>query len=168
MSFTIRFGHAVVYVNGKDREHVTGRADVLVTMDDRPLSVIELKRPTCKLGQKELGQIENYAFSIADDERFDRGQTSWTFVLIGNELAPFAEHKCRVQGQDFGHIHESDDGSVNIYVKRWSTVIDEAKWRYQFFREKLELEVTTADGVQYLRTKHNQRLPHTVDEEGGK
>ena len=32
--------------------------------------VIELKRPDCKLGQEEIGQIKNYAFSVAKDERF--------------------------------------------------------------------------------------------------
>jgi hypothetical protein len=121
--------------------------------------VIELKRPDCKLGQKELGQIENYAFSVADDERFDKGRTKWTFVLIGNDLAPFADRKCREHGREYGHIHASDDGAVNIYVKKWSTIIEEARWRYQFFKDKLELEVGTADGLRYLRLKHGDRLP---------
>ena len=123
--------------------------------------VIELKRPDCKLGQKEVGQIENYAFSVADDERFDKEKTKWTFILVGNELAPFAEQKCRQQGRQYGHIHTSDDGAVNIHVKRWSTVIAEAKWRYQFFKDKLELEVTTADGMRYLRERHRDRLPES-------
>lgn len=121
--------------------------------------VVELKRPDCKLGQKELGQIENYAFSVADDARFDKERTKWTFILVGNELAPFAEQKCRQQGKEFGHIYTSDDGAVHIHVKKWSTVIAEAKWRYQFFKEKLELEVTTADGLRYLRDRHVDRLP---------
>lgn len=121
--------------------------------------VIELKRPDCKLGQKELGQIENYAFSVSDDERFDKDRTKWTFVLVGNELSTFAERKCREHGRQFGHIHSSDDGAVNIYVKKWSTIIAEAKWRYKFFKDKLELEVTTADGLQYLRKKHSDRIP---------
>lgn len=121
--------------------------------------VVELKRPDYKLGQKEIGQIENYAFSVAEDPRFDKEQTKWTFILIGNELAPFAEQKCRQLGKEFGHIHTSDDGAVNIYVKKWSAVIAEATWRYQFFKRKLELEVTTADGLRYLRDKHAGRLP---------
>lgn len=130
--------------------------------------VVELKRPSCKLGQEELGQIENYAFSVADDERFDKAQTKWTFVLIGNELSPFADRKCREQGREYGHIHASTDGSVNIYVKKWATVIAEAKWRYEFFRKKLELEVTTADGLSYLRAKHSHQLPANPSAAEGK
>ncbi|MEX1028358.1 MAG: ATP-binding protein [Candidatus Paceibacterota bacterium] len=121
--------------------------------------VIELKRPSCKLGQKELAQIENYAFSVMEDERFDKAQTRWTFILIGNELSSHADLKCRVRGKKYGHIHESDDGSLNIYVKKWSTIIAEAKWRYKFFKEKLELEVGTADGIRYLRNKHAEKVP---------
>jgi hypothetical protein len=127
--------------------------------------VIELKRPDCKLGQKEIGQIENYAFSVADDERFDKGRTRWTFVLIGNDLAPFADRKCREHGRQYGHIYASDDGAVNIYVKKWSTIIAEAKWRYQFFKDKLELEVGTADGLRYLRQKHHDRLPEGTNDD---
>jgi len=125
--------------------------------------VVELKRPDCKLGQKELGQIENYAFSVTDDERFDKGRTKWTFILVGNELAPFADRKCREHGRQYGHIHASDDGAVNIYVKKWSTIIAEAKWRYKFFKDKLELEVGTADGLRYLRQRHRDRLPGDVN-----
>lgn len=127
--------------------------------------VIELKRPDCKLGQKEIGQIENYAFSVSDDERFDKHRTKWTFMLIGNELSPFAEKKCREHGRQYGHIHASDDGAVNIFVKKWSTIIAEAKWRYQFFKEKLELEVTTADGLRYLRKKHGEHFPSDLGDD---
>jgi hypothetical protein len=121
--------------------------------------VVELKRPTCVLGQTEIGQIENYAFTVAADERFDKGRTRWTFVLIGNELNDFAHQRCGVQGREFGHIHASADGSVNIWIKKWSTVIAEAKWRYGFLREQLALEVSTTDGLQYLRSKYAKYLP---------
>src|SRR5262249_39742390 len=88
--------------------------------------VIELKRPSCKLGKDEITQIENYAFSVADDERFDKETTRWTFLLIGNDLDKFATKKCEVQGKEFGHVHESNDGSVNIHVKKWATLIEQA------------------------------------------
>jgi hypothetical protein len=121
--------------------------------------VVELKRPTCKLGQKEISQIENYAFTVSDDERFDKHNTRWTFILIGNDFLPFGEQKARVQNREHGHIHASEDGMTNIYIKKWSSVIGHAKWRYNFFREKLELQVTSADGVKLLKSKYPQFLP---------
>lgn len=123
--------------------------------------VIELKRPSRVLGKEEIGQIEDYAFTVSKDERFDKERTRWTFVLLGNDLDSFAETKCNVSDRQFGHIHA---GRVNIFVKRWSAVLAEAKWRYEFFRQKLEYQVTTADGLAYLRAKHAERLPK--DKEG--
>ena len=67
------------------------------TPDEFEHLVIELKRPSCKIGQKEIGQIENYAFTVADDERFDKLKTKWNFILVGNDLNQFADRKCRVQ-----------------------------------------------------------------------
>lgn len=128
--------------------------------------VIELKRPTCKLGQDEIGQIEKYAFAVGHDERFDKSNTRWTFLLIGNELDEFAETKCRVQGREHGHIYASDDGSVNIHVKKWPTIIAQAKWRYEFFREKLEYQVATVEGLKYLHAKHSQHLPDNKVKDG--
>jgi hypothetical protein len=126
--------------------------------------VIELKRPTCKLGGPEISQIENYAFTVAGDERFDKHSTKWTFFLIGNDFFPFAEHRASVQNKEHGHIHASDDGSTNIYIKKWSSIINQAKWRYNFFREKLELQVSSADGIGLLKSKYAQFLPDHVPE----
>ncbi|MGD9127888.1 MAG: ATP-binding protein, partial [Planctomycetia bacterium] len=121
--------------------------------------VIELKRPICRLGAEEFTQINKYAFAVADDERFDKSHTKWTFVLIGNDLDAYVDGLCRVKDREYGHVHSSDDGSVNVYVKKWSVILEEVKWRYEFFRKKLELEVSADDGLHYLREKHNDRLP---------
>ncbi len=124
--------------------------------------VVELKRPSCKLGKDELSQIENYAMTVAEDERFDKSQTRWTFVLVGNELSPFAERRCRQQGRQWGNIYTSEDNSVNVWVKKWSTFLQEAKWRYEFFRKKLEIAVTTSDGLQYLQ-RYKDLLPGSTN-----
>lgn len=156
-------------IEGKDRvfDLMLYRKYPQFTPDTFEHLVIELKRPSCKLGQKELGQIENYAFSVAADERFDKAKTKWTFLLIGNDLDSFADHKCRVQGKEFGHIYASDDGAVNIHVKKWSTIISQAKWRYEFFRKELELDATDADGLAYLRSKYSKYLPGAQDKDTG-
>ncbi len=119
--------------------------------------VVELKRPNCTIGQAEISQIEKYAFKVASDSRFDRTRTKWKFVLIGKELDDFASQKCSEKNREFGHIYNTD--GLDIYVYRWSTIIEEAKWRYGFFREKLELEVSSNNGLEYLRAKHAEFLP---------
>ncbi|WP_278027025.1 type I restriction enzyme HsdR N-terminal domain-containing protein [Roseicyclus salinarum] len=61
VSFTIRFGHAVIHVDGKEREHVTGRADILVTANGAPTLVLELKRPELGINEDDVEQGLSYA-----------------------------------------------------------------------------------------------------------
>lgn len=118
--------------------------------------VVELKRPSITLGKKEIGQIEDYAFAITEDPRFDKERTQWNFVLIGNDLDAFARQKCTSPDRAFGHIRV---GRVNIYVRQWSTVIADTQWRYEFFRKQLEYQATTEDARSYLRDRHSKYFP---------
>lgn len=61
VSFTVRFGHAVIHVDGKEREYVTGRADVLVSVDGKPTLVLELKRPGLGVTDDDVEQGLSYA-----------------------------------------------------------------------------------------------------------
>ena len=61
VSFTIRLGHAVIHVDGKERVHVTGRADILVTVDGVPTLVLELKRPKLGINDDDVEQGLSYA-----------------------------------------------------------------------------------------------------------
>jgi hypothetical protein len=119
--------------------------------------VIELKRPKKSLGQAELGQIENYALTVAADERFDKANTKWTFVLLGDDLTTFAKEKCEQDNRPFGLILQKPN--VEVWVKKWATILQECKWRHEFYREKLELEVQASDATAYLEKKHAQYVP---------
>ncbi len=123
--------------------------------------VVELKRPSKKLGKKEINQIEEYAYAIDSDDRFDKNTTQWTFLLVGNGLDAFAQNKCQSTDRKPGHIQA---GRVNIWVRPWADLLAEAKWRYEFFRKRLEYEATTEDAMGYLREKYSQYFPdgHTA------
>jgi hypothetical protein len=96
---------------------------------------------------------------ISCDERFDKLNTRWTFILVGNDFLPFAEQRAKVHNKEHGHIHASGDGTTNLQINNCSSIIDRAKWRYNFFRERLELQVTSTDGVKLLKSKYPQFFP---------
>jgi hypothetical protein len=104
-----------------------------------------------------LSQIENYALTVAADERFDKGTTKWVFVLVGNDLDAFAEAKCDQDGRPFGLIVQKPH--VEVWVKKWATIISECKWRHEFYRDTLDLEVQAGDAAAYLQKKHAQYIP---------
>ena len=109
--------------------------------------VVELKRPTVKLGERELSQIKTYMRLIYKESQFNSTKSKWTFILVGNELdgsgSIEAEYKTN---QTWGkkdlvcHI-QTDDGTQNyeIYVKTWSTIFDDFEIRHDFLLKKLNM-----------------------------
>lgn len=115
--------------------------------------VIELKRPSVKIGAEEITQIQKYGISVANDTRFDKAQTNWKFVLVGKELDDYAEAMCKSNDRAFGHLKS---GNPSIHLTTWSAIIRDARWRYSFFKSELDAELTDDDGLHYLREKHSE------------
>ena len=117
--------------------------------------VIELKRPSIPLGKDECTQIEDYAMTVAEDDRFDTTKYRWTFQLLGNRLNKYASKRASTVGLPKDCIYR--EGNVEVYVKCWSDVLADAKLRYDFFRQKLEFEASKEYGMEYLQ-KHYSHL----------
>lgn len=122
--------------------------------------VIELKRPRVNIGKKEIEQIEEYAFTVSRDARFDKTKTKWRFVVLSGELAPFAEEKVEQTDREWGHIIRKD--GLDVFVTTWSRVIQAAKWRYGLYRDRLQVEVTDEHTRRYLAEKHGKYVPKEI------
>lgn len=125
--------------------------------------VVELKAPKVKIDHKEVSQVEGYAFSVMEDERFRNVNTTWVFWAISDDYGDFAKHRMK---DSSGLIHQKEN--VAIYVKTWAQVIDENRARLQFFKEKLEYQADKGASIEYLRDHYNELLHGVLvdDEEG--
>ena len=122
--------------------------------------VIELKRPSIVLGQEETSQIKKYAFKVAKDGRFDTSKCSWEFVLLGNSFDEFVELELSSDALPEFCLH--DGNGVRIWVRKWADVINDARARYEFFREQLGIEASHSKGLEALR----ERYPHLMEGRG--
>jgi Histidine kinase-, DNA gyrase B-, and HSP90-like ATPase len=111
--------------------------------------VVELKAPKVKIGKKEVGQIEEYAFSVMKDERFRSVNTTWEFWVIGDDFTDYATS--RIIDEE-GRIHQKEN--VEIFVKSWGQVIDENRARMQFFQERLEFQADKGASLKYLQEQY--------------
>lgn len=106
--------------------------------------VVELKRPSVRLGEQEVSQIKRYMRVIKAEPRFNAGNVKWTFILVGNEF----DGSGSIEGELVGHksngqqflIHTQDEGLTNVYVMKWSEVFDGLLRRHDFLMEKLKFE----------------------------
>ena len=122
--------------------------------------VIELKAPKVKINQKEISQVEGYAFSIMEDERFRNVNTTWVFWAISDDYGDFAEHRIL---DSSGLILNKNN--LSIYVKTWAQVIDENRARLQFFQEKLEYQADKEASVKFLQSHYDKFLQGVLSEE---
>lgn len=115
--------------------------------------IIELKRPSHDLTDADITQIKKYAYTVSEDERFSKENVDWTFILIGNDLTPFAKREAQPKGNlPYGCL--TKEQGLTIWIKKWSDVLHEARSRYDFFRQRLELEASSDDGVALLQKRH--------------
>ncbi|WP_067094574.1 ATP-binding protein [Marinomonas atlantica] len=119
---------------------------------EREHLVVELKAPKVKIGQKEINQIESYAFAVADDERFNTINTNWHFWIISNELDSYAKHRLSSDKLDQGILHSAN--GITIWVKTWGQLINECKHRLEFIRQQLNINIDSSDGLEFLRKNY--------------
>ncbi|MGR5118477.1 ATP-binding protein [Vibrio astriarenae] len=113
--------------------------------------VVELKAPKVPIGQKEINQIESYAFAVEKDQRFTSLDTQWHFWLISNELTDYA--RMRLEDDRYENGILSSTKNRTIWIKTWGELINECKHRMEFIRQQLDMNVDSSDGLEFLR-KH--------------
>jgi len=121
--------------------------------------VVELKRPTVRIGQEELAQVESYAHAIIRDERFRNTQTTWHFWALSNDVDDIIAEKAEQPGQPEGLVTQLAGGRAKIWVRTWAQVLRGCSSRLQFFQDKLNLRVDRDDGLEYLRETYSKYLP---------
>jgi hypothetical protein len=122
--------------------------------------VVELKRPSVVIGRSEIQQIEDYAYAVSADERFNQPNVSWRFWIIGNDLDDFVAQKADSPDRAPGVVTQTK--RYRVIAKTWAQVISDADHRMKFFEESLGMTSGRADGIAYLRQTHDRLLPEVL------
>ena len=125
--------------------------------------VVELKAPRVVIGKDQVNQIEEYAFSVMDDERFKRNNVRWMFWVLSDDMNSFAEKRILEHEQQHGTIYRK--GNCVIAIKTWSQLIEDNKARLQFFQEKLEHQVDNEVALSHLQEKYQKFLAGVITDE---
>jgi hypothetical protein len=120
--------------------------------DHREHLVVELKRPSLRLTQAELGQIANYAVAVSKDERFKSADVSWEFWLLGDDMDDVVGELVNGRGQPSGLYTEG--ANYRIWVRRWAELIEENRQRLHFYRDHLKYEPRDEDELEGVLSKY--------------
>jgi hypothetical protein len=137
------------------RQYLRGRNDRYENL------VVELKRPTVAISLDEISQVKRYASKVVNNRYFDKSKTHWTFVALSDDIAADAEGEVNQQDRESGHVTRGKD--YDIWVRRWSEIIHEAKTRMNWVQDRLNYAVDdNSEGMAYLRRKFGHLLPATA------
>lgn len=133
--------------------------------DEREHLIIEMKRPKKKIDGKAVAQVREYAFAIAEDERFKDVTTRWTFWAVSNDISTNVRREAKQQGRPEGVLYADDEGKMTIWVKTWGQIVNEAKGRLNFFQDRLQYSARDETALEYLRREYERHLPGCLSEE---
>lgn len=118
--------------------------------------VVELKRPSLKVGAEELSQVSRYAKALVSDQAFS-DDTRWEFWLVTHRIDESVTDLIRQEGRPYGVY--VDKGQYRIWVKTWGEIIEAAEQRLAFYRDELEIRTSEDDALEYIRRAHAEHLP---------
>jgi hypothetical protein len=105
--------------------------------------LIELKRPSLKLGRKELDQVEDYVNAIKSEAEYLHTDTTWNFYLIATEFDPEIEGRIYQKDRPHGLFLFGDN--FKFWIKTWAEVVRESDARLKFVQDKLRVEVSDTE-----------------------
>ena len=126
--------------------------------------VIELKRPCKTLTKVEIDQIENYAFTVKDNRLFDKSCTKWRFILLGQDFDQYVINRLNNDTKGVGNLQNDQANNMSISVYRWNEIISQLKFKYEFLKQKLNLELSDDPDhtKKTLMEKHGELFPNTT------
>ena len=133
---------------------------------EREHLVVELKRPSVKIDDKAVSQVESYAFAVADDERFKDTTTRWVFWAVSNDITDSVRKRARQAKRPEGLLFDDADGRIFIWVKTWGQILQDCRGRLQFFEEQLQYRPNAESALEYLRKTHERYLPKALKAAG--
>jgi hypothetical protein len=122
--------------------------------------VVELKRPSVKVGDDEAAQIKKYATAVAGDARFNSVDVEWDFYVVSSEVTGTPAIERESDNRPFGQIMNAK--GIRVWALTWGEVIDGALHRLKFIRQHLDYQPDAAQALAYLRATHAKYLPPQV------
>jgi hypothetical protein len=110
--------------------------------ESREILIVELKSPKCAISQKEINQIDRYAFALEQHNALPRDNVKYKVILVSSRLTPFA--KSRMQSAFETHrvaflYDKKKQKDIELYVIEWSEIIESNKRRLKYLSNNLDV-----------------------------
>ena len=133
--------------------------------EKREYLIVELKRPSKTFDLDDLNQVKRYAYAVEADEAYKDTDTRWKWWGLANDFDDSVRREARQKERPVGLAYVWEN--TEIWVQTWAQVINGARGRLSFFRERLEYDATRSSAIEFLQEVHNQYLPDVLRRDDG-
>ncbi|HEY7990297.1 MAG TPA: hypothetical protein VID77_02820, partial [Stellaceae bacterium] len=141
-----------------------GRVVPYADAQHREFLLIELKRPSLKVGRKELDQLEDYVTAITTQPDFLNTSTHWNFFLVTSEYDELVKERVTQTDRPVGLF--IDKPNYKVWIKSWADLTRECEGRLTFVQDKLQIEVTDDEISEKIAHLKSSILKVRADSEG--
>jgi hypothetical protein len=123
--------------------------------------IVELKRPSVKIGGNEVQQINRYGTTLTQSQQFDRLRTQWDIFVVSSEVSTDVDLLRKQRLRPEGCIADAD--GLRLWALSWGEIIQKAKSEMRLVREHLKLKSQELSGSEYLRKHFPDALQRSVE-----
>ncbi|MFC4510190.1 ATP-binding protein [Flavobacterium buctense] len=113
-------------------------------IDEREIMIVELKSPKCAISEKELNQINRYAFTIEEHAGLPTDKVRYKLLLISSKLTRFTKSQVRSRRENFPDrpfLYDiKTEKNIEVYVMEWSELIEQNKRKLGYLSNQLNIK----------------------------
>ena len=99
--------------------------------------IVELKSPRCRITQKEINQVEKYAYQIENLSKFSQS-LKYKIILISSDTDGFT--KSKVGKENPFLLEKNKAGNIFTYIYTWSDLIDSLRKKLSYMSNVLKVK----------------------------
>jgi Histidine kinase-, DNA gyrase B-, and HSP90-like ATPase len=150
-------------LEGKELNDIT---DLFFT-NEKPLDdgsweymIVELKAPNCKISQKELNQIDRYAFAVETKGSIPKHKAKYKLLLISSDFNAFAksEMDAALNTNKVPFLYKKKKDNIEVYVMSWAELIGIQRTKLSFLSKHLKIKDKS------VSQKFEQEYPHLINQ----
>ncbi|SHI64811.1 ATP-binding protein [Aquimarina spongiae] len=128
----------------------------------REIMVVELKAPKCAISEKELNQINRYAFTIEENSALPAEKVKYKLVLISSKLTKFAKSQTKARRKTYPDnpflFEKKTEKNIEVYVMEWAELIEQNNRKLGYLSNKLSVKDKT------VKKKFETEYAELIDE----
>ncbi|PCJ24522.1 MAG: hypothetical protein COA97_09755 [Flavobacteriales bacterium] len=130
--------------------------------DEREIMIVELKAPNCAISQKEIEQINRYAFTLEENSGLPNEKVNYKLILISSRLTKYAKSQAKSKRKAFPNkpflFDVKTEKNIEVYVLEWSELMEQNRRKLGYLSSKLSIKDKS------VKDKFEQEYSELIDE----